>query len=153
VKGSLLRSNLLGKVVVILHKIILIHIVFYISLALGPIMYVLLIQDIFILDLVGPVLFFDNIGGADCSILDAILATHIPVPLVDLTWFEAKLGLEFVNLGSLPDWVLFELGHEDFVLLGIFPETFLCFLDSLDSVANHDSGDKRGIIFLVRGCI
>ena len=70
-----------------------------------------------------------------------ILALHVPVPLVDLTGLEAQALLELNYLGFLPVGVLFELYHEDLVLLAIFPEALLCFLCTLDSVTDDYTWD------------
>jgi len=67
---------------------------------------------------------------------------HIPVPLVDLTGFEAQALLKLNYLGFLPVGVLLELNHEDLVLLTIFSEALLCFLCTLDSVTNDYAWDR-----------
>ena len=63
-------------------------------------------------------------------------ALHIPVPLVYLTGLKAQALLQLNYLGFLPVGVLFELYHEDLVLLAIFPEALLCFLCTLDSMTD-----------------
>ena len=69
-------------------------------------------------------------------------ALHIPVPLVDLTGLEAEAFLELDDFRFLPVGVLFELNHEDLVLLTVFPEALLCFLSTLDPVADDYSWDR-----------
>ena len=49
--------------------------------------------------------------------------------------------MEFHNFGFLPDWVLFEFAHEDFVLLAVLSKALLCFLGTLDSVSDDNTGN------------
>lgn len=49
--------------------------------------------------------------------------------------------MKFHDFSLLPDWVLFEFSHEDFVLLAILSKTLLCFLCALDPVSDDHSGD------------
>jgi hypothetical protein len=66
---------------------------------------------------------------------------HVPVPLIDLALLQAKHLLELNDFGFLPHGILLELDQKDFILLLIFPEALLCFLGSLDPMANDHTRD------------
>jgi len=66
-------------------------------------------------------------------------ARHVPVPLVDLAWFEAEALLELKNLALLPDGVVLELHQKNFILLRVLSYSLLCFLGALAPMANDHS--------------
>jgi len=49
--------------------------------------------------------------------------------------------LKLNDLGLLPDWVLFELAHEDLILFTVLSEALLCFLGTLAPVADDNARD------------
>ena len=63
--------------------------------------------------------------------------------------------MKFHDFSLLPDWVLFEFSHEDFVLLAILSKTLLCFLCALDPVSDDHSGDATIdlILLALRGIL
>ena len=54
---------------------------------------------------------------------------------------EIKALLKLNDLSLLPDWVLFELTHEDLILFTVLSEASLCFFGTLAPVTDDNTRD------------
>lgn len=69
-------------------------------------------------------------------------ALHVPVPLVDLALLKTEQLLQLNNLSLVPLSILLEFDQKNFILFVVLPQSLLCFLGSLDSVANNNARDN-----------
>ena len=70
------------------------------------------------------------------------LTLHIPVPLIDLAWFQTEAVLELSDFTLIPLRSLLEFSEQNFILLGVFPDPLLCFFGAFGSVADDNSWHK-----------
>jgi hypothetical protein len=73
---------------------------------------------------------------------------HVPIPLVNLAWFEAEALLELKDLALLPDGIVLELHQENFILLRVLSNSLLCFLRTFAPMANDHSWHEAAISVL-----
>ena len=92
-----------------------------------------------------------DIGCTDTSLACRPVAIdhfplHVPIPLVNLAWFESEALLKLKYLAFLPDGVVLELHQKNFILLWVLSNSLLCFLGTFAPVSNNHSRHEAATV-------